>query len=198
MLLYCFSLPWQRASISAQRSQMVRSVRITWLDHSEAYARSSSSVLATVVHDRELGLRSELDAELRFHRLRAPRIEEDVANVRITELSLHRDRVARHARVRSWVSVFDFICLRKFCAVALSLSFSLSLSLSLSFSLSLSLSRSLSVIYLFSISRSLLSWSAISHTLGSMAQGLTTALEEHQTQFRFVKEELANAAADYK
>ena len=72
----------------------------TWLNHYEAYSLRSPAQFEAFVHDREAGIHAELDAALRLHRQREPHIEDDVHNVRLAELGLHRDRIARHCRVR--------------------------------------------------------------------------------------------------
>ena len=50
----------------------------------------------TLTHQEE-ELNTELDLRLHLHEPRPSRIEQDIHNVRVTELLAHRDRVTRHS-----------------------------------------------------------------------------------------------------
>ena len=74
-------------------------VKVAWIDHFESYVMRGPALFEGFVQNRELDIRAELDGALRLHRQREPRIEDDVHNVRLAEISLHRDRMSRHCRV---------------------------------------------------------------------------------------------------
>ncbi len=78
---------------------MISAIKRLWLNHYEGYLQQSPEIFTNFMHDRELSIRAELEGSLRLHRQRAPRIEDDVHNVRVAELVLHRDRITRHCRV---------------------------------------------------------------------------------------------------
>ena len=74
-------------------------MKTVWIEHAEGNERAAPDLLAAVVQEKELGVRTELDGLLRVHRQRAGRVDEDVHNVRMAELALHRDRISRHSKV---------------------------------------------------------------------------------------------------